>query len=259
MKTRSFASFVSVVSKTVFPRREVMSAFLSIRRFAVLAVLGIAALTAAVRPTAVRADTIYHLINFPQYQTGWNFAGGWNMSGTIVTDGNLGLLTTSDIVSWSWTTTNGTYDYSANSSQPGTSYGTSGVYATSSYLAMPLSSSTSNGYGLNLVSTIPPPAPYTLGDLNYQLSGSALGANEMCYALYWCDFAYTPVAPWWTDGISPGANEVTTPPGIPWDTGDIAFEFANGGAPTPEPSALALLGIGALSLLAYAWRKRRAA
>jgi hypothetical protein len=27
--------------------------------------------------------------------------------------------------------------------------------------------------------------------------------------------------------------------------------------PTPEPASLTLLGIGAVSLLAYAWRRRR--
>ena len=35
------------------------------------------------------------------------------------------------------------------------------------------------------------------------------------------------------------------------------FGISSGASPVPEPSTLALLGIGAISLLAYAWRKRR--
>ncbi len=33
---------------------------------------------------------------------------------------------------------------------------------------------------------------------------------------------------------------------------------SDGTLPTPEPSTLALLGAGAISLFAYAWRRRRA-
>ncbi len=66
----------------------------------------------------------------------------------------------------------------------------------------------------------------------------------------------------WT-GVSPSGqfaqviNEL--PAGYSWDTsqlyttGDVTLE------PVPEPSTIALLGMGALGLLAYAWRKRRRA
>ncbi|MGA2034584.1 MAG: PEP-CTERM sorting domain-containing protein [Thermoguttaceae bacterium] len=212
-----------------------------------LAVLPLVVIIAS--PPTAQAETIYNLINFPQYQNGWNFPGGWNMSGTITTDGNMGLLTTSDIKAWSWTATNGTYTYSANSSQSGTScstWGSNGVFATSSYLALPLS--TGANYGINLVSTIPPPSPYTLGNLNYQLGDSAM-ANYVCDALYWYNFSYTPVAPWWTDGISAGSNGVSTPIGNAW-------EFANGGTATPEPSTLTLL-VSALLGLAVVYLRRR--
>src|SRR5579871_6763896 len=33
---------------------------------------------------------------------------GWSLSGTITTDGNLGAITTADILSWQFTLTNGT-------------------------------------------------------------------------------------------------------------------------------------------------------
>ena len=48
--------------------------------------------------------------------------------------------------------------------------------------------------------------------------------------------------------------------GCPTHPGDwMSVDYVGTGipAPTPEPSALVLLGIGLISLLAYAWRKRR--
>jgi len=45
------------------------------------------------------------------------------------------------------------------------------------------------------------------------------------------------------------------PSGLSWDTSVL---YSNGEiGVVPEPSTLALLGVGALSLLAYAWRRRR--
>jgi DNA-binding beta-propeller fold protein YncE len=46
-----------------------------------------------------------------------------------------------------------------------------------------------------------------------------------------------------------------TPSGNIW-VGDYGYHRIEEFAPVPEPSALVLLGIGAVSLLAYAWRRR---
>jgi hypothetical protein len=46
---------------------------------------------------------------------------------------------------------------------------------------------------------------------------------------------------------------------VPSDTPNIALRLEGSGSPTPEPSTLVLLGIGAISLTAYGWRRKQRA
>jgi len=54
----------------------------------------------------------------------------------------------------------------------------------------------------------------------------------------------------------PGIVDVTVQTVGGTSATSAADHFTYGSAPVPEPSTLALLGIGAVSLLAYAWRKQ---
>ena len=62
------------------------------------------------------------------------------------------------------------------------------------------------------------------------------------------------------DGVSPnGQFQVVS--GYDWDLSQLytTGEVTLLGAAVPEPSTLALLGVGALGLIAYAWRRRKLA
>lgn len=65
--------------------------------------------------------------------------------------------------------------------------------------------------------------------------------------------AVTPMAanPW-----PDGAGGSSGPPWVQ-TTGEVDATFVVTAAPVPEPSTLILLGFGAISLIAYAWRRRR--
>ncbi len=63
--------------------------------------------------------------------------------------------------------------------------------------------------------------------------------------------------------LGTGPGQFNDPQGLAFDAaGNMWVADTNNNrlqefSPVPEPSTLALLGIGAVSLLAYAWRKRR--
>ncbi len=52
-------------------------------------------------PAAVSADMTYILNSFAADQN------GWTLTGSITTDGTIGVLAKSDFVSWTWTVTEG--------------------------------------------------------------------------------------------------------------------------------------------------------
>ena len=74
-----------------------------------------------------KAGITYDLVNLPSEQT------GYNLTGSITTNGTLGGLSSSDIVSWLFSVTNGTNTYSNSSTADGYLY-LANVTATSSDL-----------------------------------------------------------------------------------------------------------------------------
>src|SRR5208283_5916828 len=63
-------------------------------------------------PPAVIADRMYDL------QSGPSLPMGWTLSGTITTDGTIGTIQATNILSWTWTLTNGVSSFSASSTDP---------------------------------------------------------------------------------------------------------------------------------------------
>ncbi len=86
-----------------------------------------------------QANTVYSLVNYPGDQN------GWTLSGSITTDGKTGALTSTDVLSWSWTVTSGTTAYTFGSTDPGAFFGQLAappdLIATSSALSVPFDQS----------------------------------------------------------------------------------------------------------------------
>jgi len=84
-------------------------------------------------PVATRGASItYNIQNYPSLQNGLNF------SGTVTTDGAIGLLSTSDITAWSFTISNGAQQIllQATSQTTGASTIASSLIATSTQLSL---------------------------------------------------------------------------------------------------------------------------
>ena len=60
---------------------------------------GVMLFTLLTRPPAVMADRTYDL------QSGPSSPVGWTLSGTITTDGTIGTIQATNILSWTWTLT----------------------------------------------------------------------------------------------------------------------------------------------------------
>lgn len=202
------------------------------RSILIAAVAGAAiALIMARNPLAATADTVYDIVNYPAEQD------GWILSGTITTDGKTGPITLSDVDSWNWTVTNGVTTYSGSSSESVPYNSLTGVIATPTYLATPLNDTT----GVFLGATMPPPGYDGYSNLGLQFGGHSNGT--ILTALFWNNGSSGTLTPWWTDFAT---NYNTVPEG---------FAFATA---VPEPSTLTFLGVVAIGLLGYGWRRRRA-
>jgi len=75
-------------------------------------------------PSAVLADRTYNIQNYPDLQN------GWTLSGTITTDGTIGTIQSTNILSWTWTVTSGVNSLTFSSTDPGAMVYTGGITAT---------------------------------------------------------------------------------------------------------------------------------
>ena len=176
---------------------------------------------------ATNADMTYNIENYPADQN------GATLSGTITTDGEIGPLATSDIVSWSWTvTTSGGTSYSFNSSMTGSQTAVTGdVVESRTSITIAYSPD-----GESLVS----------------LSDTAAGYNQLVYYRDGIDYAYRCFAGPDTEYPIWGTMNPVVGNTDPWV---IAV------APTsvPEPTSLTLAGFGAFCAITCIVPPRRKA
>jgi len=170
------------------------------------------AMTAVLAPAALRANTIYNV--------DLTVGTGGSVTGTIVTDGNTGALTASDIVSWNLMVT-----VSPNANDMVGPGGPNNV--------------TSLGTGFS--------ATATQLLFNYSASSSYLYFDDSSVAQF-CLYTSSECNASPVDGIYIAATNTTTFAGLSSEvaeTGD--FVFATVGQ-TPEPGTLTLILIGFGSL-----------
>ncbi len=180
-------------------------------------------------------DITYNLVNYQSYQE------GWTLSGSITTDGTLGILTERNIISWTWTVT-----YPSFNSY---TYASDGIYSVeviknlqaSAYeLYVPVQiNSGQNEVALELASPTPAGGISVLGWITPSSTGFITG-------LYQAQDTSLPFLFWYQ--IAPPA---TGPGG--------SLIIAGSAPPVPEPSSIVLAGMAGVSCIAYGQaRKQRA-
>ncbi len=196
-----------------------------------------------------RGDITYQLVNNPAYQS------GWTLSGSITTDGTLGAISTTDIMSWTWTATNagGTFTITGSSTIPIIDYTYAvTLQATASELTIPYSTSAA----LQLFYTPPAwPSPGTeIWGLTWY-GGQLPPSPTDQHPTYYGDdlFVYQPTPPY-LPLEDYGWDNLLPPPNGPNDTYVIATT-----ASVPEPSTIVIAGLAGVCGIAYCLaRKLRA-
>lgn len=185
------------------------------------ALLMLLALPAAV----VSADMTYDLNSFAADQN------GWTLTGSITTDGTIGVLAKSDFLAWTWTVTEGSTSYTYASTDSGASLAlqngsTIMTNVTGTQILIPLTPAHANGLALTVA-----------GVARLQWINNSDGGSYSSGLLGISSF-------WLTEKPQMGGYE-------PW--------IIAGALPVPEPSTLVLAGISLLVGLGYTsnWRIRR--
>ena len=183
----------------------------------------LALLLGGIAPVAVQAGTItYDIVNYPAEQS------GHTLSGLIITDGKIGALAASDILSWTVTIDAGTPNAFTKSGTGSSSAKVTGdVEASGSQI------------------TLAQPAPGAINDfdlidgpfdLDWTRASTHVGFHDNRYSAV----NTSPASVFWSN------NPGDTLGGDPWVI-----------AETPEPASLTLMSVGGVALLGYGWRRRR--
>ena len=179
----------------------------------ILAALGVLTLAFLAGGISVRAgDVTYNMVNDPVDQN------GYELSGTIVTDGTIGALTSSDVVSWQFTITG-----------PGGPFSNSGIGASPGNVIEGLAATTSG----DLTTT----GEVLLG----LLSDAAVNWRPVGHNY----FGIVANAPLWNDFPPTGFSA------------EGAWTIATAAAAVPEPSSVVLAGMACASAIAYGLARKR--
>lgn len=184
-------------------------------------------------PSVAMADRTYDLLN------GTTTPGGWTLSGTITTDGTTGTIEAANILSWSWTITNGVSSFTAASTGAG-DVTTPGLTATTAALVLPYAGSPTaelmNGPYIQLGNIEWHTDTYNgtpIWEAALEPEGSFNGTGTMY------GYPYPPGGPYDPQPAAPGTFAVESPVVV------------------PEPSTLCIVGIGAVCI--YSMRHKRRA
>jgi hypothetical protein len=198
-----------------------MSKIMNMNRiFVFLSLLSILSLA----PESQGGPIVYNFDSYPSFQN------GYTLTGTITTDGTLGTILPSDLLSWNFTATLGSSTISGSSTDPWATAGWLAAEATSTqfiFTLLPvdvnLMGFSGSGFALN----------YLLNDLSGS-DGYSLTGGEMTY---------------W-DTVEP------VPPGFSLGNNPVGWVIAS----VPEPGTLMLGSLGLAGIAAtHRARRRRAA
>ena len=191
---------------------------------------GVMLFTLLTLPPAVMADRMYDL------QSGPSLLGGI-LSGTITTDGTIGRIQSTNILSWTWTFTGGGSSFTVSSTDPGAAVWTStGLTSTGAALLVP-----------------------DLGSIGFQSPGGYLQWDNPVGFLPGNnpDNQTQDNLVQWTAG-----NWGLGGPGVSWwhgiaAPGTMAGQIASTSAvAVPEPSSLYIVGFGAVCVYVMGHKRR---
>ncbi len=191
-----------------------------------------AALLAVLPTVAEGASISYAIRNYPADQN------GANVTGIITTDGTLGVISSNNILSWTWTiSAPGVFDYTLNSTDPDAAASGGGIVATVTDLTIPFPFVAPNQFidGLSLLSDAIPKSKLlwtrstvSVGDATQRYEGVIIiGSPKVAYTA------------WSTDNPAMGGTD-------PWVIASV-----------PEPSNLTLAGVGLMCVIGYAVTRSR--
>lgn len=194
---------------------------------------GVMLFTLLTLPSAVMADRTYEL------ESGPSLLGG-TLSGTITTDGTIGTIQATNILSWTWTMTSGGSSFTVSSTDPGAAVWTStGLTSTGAALLVP-----------------------DLGSIGFRGPGGALQWDNPVGYLPGVNpdnqTQYNQVQ-WGADNGGLGGPGVSWWQGMP-APGTMAGQIASTSpVAVPEPSPLYIAGFGAVYGCVYVMGQKRRA
>ncbi len=181
---------------------------------------------------SVGASITYNIQSYAALQN------GYTLTGTITTDGTLGVLTSDDITAWNYTITNGTT--TDQESGTGADAQIKGLTATSTQLTLPFPDPTQSDY----LSLLGRNTNGVLSGLVYVNFGIDSNNNEP-------DFYYATISSPPTSGFA-WSTTAPVPPGL--SLGGSTWIIAQ--ASVPEPGSLTLVLLGSACLAAVQWTRR---
>jgi hypothetical protein len=192
------------------------------------------------------ADYVYQIENYAPLQN------GWTLSGQITTDTNTGILTSSDILSWSYSESNGALSYAFSSTNPVSFTSVAGdVIVTPTAIEIPAQpvfqpsgSAATNVFGLDYYPFYP--SPFQEGSLNWERD-SAYPDRPYPLDTYYSTFNNNNKL--WLAQSSP--FPLASPPTTASDPWIIASSIS-----TPEPTSIVLLVSGFLTASGFAFYRR---